>query len=507
VPVWGGIVWGRSYQAATASLTINASTVESYWRHRYWTIPRWYTNVDQYLIAAGMLLGIRPVAAKSTTWIRSNGTTVVGTDATSGQADSDGITIPVNVLPYGLQTAYTVTGGTISGPGSAVTRTLHYLPGKNVYDALVELMAIQQGFEWTCDPVRLADGSLGWTIRFGMPLGRFEDVTGLQFGYRQGDADFSGAGSNILNYTYSDDAVPSADRVIVTGPELDAYIPSFTLGDLRPLRAGYPLLEATSDYSDSSDTGTLSAKANGDLADAALPVQLSSWTVRADGDFGFGSAQIGDRAVFNVSDLFTPQQASGLPGRMSVERIVGWNLVPEQREQAERWELTTNPITQPSARLPRSEARAWERFSRRLNGLAITPAQGQSITPVTYSSGWVQVPLATATDDGATVTITDITFTRTASYLRLSKNGYNPSFSAGLRWSLLDVNSGAELDSGTVVANLDSARPFVDDLIPLSDYEFGDRITLRIVAHHNANGFTPSGSNYFRLAAAQQTYS
>jgi hypothetical protein len=502
-PVWGGIIWGRSYQAATTSLKIQASTVESYWRHRFWTITRWYPGIDQWPIAGEMLLGFEPGKA-NTTWIRSDGTTFAGTHSITTEVDSDGAPVTVNVLPYGFTLPYTWDGAFTNGPSSGVTRNLLYRPGKNVYDALIEMMGLERGFEWTCDPVRLSDGTYGWTSRFGMPLGRFEDVTGLEWDYMQGlyDPDsgiyWPGLGSNILDYLFTEDATPSADRVVTTGAEVDAYIPVAVRGDLTLLKAGYPLLEAGPSYSDVTDTTTLASRASGDLMNAALPVNLSTWTVRADGDMGFGTWQMGDRAVFAVSDLFTPLQSDGQAGRYSVERIVGWNLIPQERGQQERVELTTNPITMASARLPRSEQRALESFNRRLDGLAVAARQGASSTVVLFSPSYVSVPNATASANGATVTITDLVLT-------LNGVSNQSTYVLFMPVDVYDVATGTVLlNDYTISANSNPYHAYTDVVIPLGDYEYGDRITLRATIYMtNTYSAAIPGSTYAQVQTAK----
>lgn len=399
VPVWGGIVWGRSYKAATTTLTINASTVESYWRHRYWAVVRNYVNADQLAIAAGMWLGVRPVNG-ATTWQLTDGSATVDTDPFNGETDSDGTNVAINVIPANIRGSYYYDAGVdsvFSGVPPGITRTISYQPGKNVYDALTELAALDNGFEWTCDPTRFADGSLGWQMRFAsLQLGRTEDVTGLHFEYTQGLYDqetkqyLPGLGSNILDYEAGEDALAGANHLIVTGREESSQVTYKVAGHLPSLRAGYPLLEVGTSYAD-ANADNIASKSIGDLADAPLPAEVSTWTVRADGDFGFGTAQLGDRGVFAVSDLFTPRQTSGLAGRYSVERIVGWTLVPEQRDQPERWQLTTNPVTQASARLPRSEARRLEQMERRINAAATMSRVAQ-----TKTYGWAGTTTAVA---------------------------------------------------------------------------------------------------------------
>lgn len=424
-PVWAGIIWGRTYKAATTTLTLNVSTVESYWRHRFWAVTRKYVNADQLAIAAGMWLGVRPVNG-TTTWQRTDGGSTVDADPLNGETDSDGVIVPINVLPYNIRSKASYVPDTInSGVAATVARTITYDPGKNVYDAITELAELDLGFEWTCDPALFSDGTLGWNLRYAYPkLGRTDDVTGVSFDYQQGvygeNGGYTpGAGSNILDYELSEDATASANHSIVTGQEASGQIAYHVTGHLPSLREGYPLLEIGPSYADAEDVN-VAAKSIGDLAAAALPNTITSWTVRADGDFGFGSLQMGDQAVFAVSDLFTPRQSSGDAGRYSVERVVGWALQPEQRDQPERWQLTTNPVEQASARLPRSEARRLERIERSLSATAKSSRVAQTKTyGWTASTASVQLAQPSTSSPGAWTDISEVSFVRQGDWLTL----------------------------------------------------------------------------------------
>lgn len=492
VPVWGGIVWGRTYRAATTTLTINASTVESYWRRRVWAVRRDYVNTDQFAIAAGMWLGVRPVNGP-TTWILSDGSGITDATPLNGFTDYDGTPVVVNVQPHGIvgDFTYNATTGLISTVADSFQlRTITYQPGKNVYDALTELAQLPGGIEWTCDPTPLPDGTLGWTLRYASPrLGRVDDDSNLKFEFKQGNYDATrrryvpGLGSNIRDYEFSQDATASADRSIVVGQEESGAIPVVVTGFASLLRAGYPLLEISPSYSDAS-SGALSGKSLGDLSAAPLPSSMSTWTVRADGDVGFGSAQMGDEAVFAVSDLFTPQQTSGIAGRYSVERVVAWSLVPEQRDQQEAWQLTTNPTTQASARLPRSEQRRLERIERSLSSVAKTSRLAQSKT-----YGWMATTLNASLplgNPGAWTDVTDVSFVKQGDWLtvytvQLRGNGAGPA-AAYVDWRLLNDDGSAIVATNSYNSTDPARAGYWWVQISLDTYSSGQIVTCTLQA-------------------------
>lgn len=499
-PVWGGIIWAREYDSDSKQLKLTVSTAESYWRHRYLAGYLTYTSVDTATVALA-LMGSAPLTGQTTlpgqyVWLPSNGSAAVSLPVTSGTVtDYDGTVIPVAPsigidLPVGVTTGHTMT--------------ISYPPGKNMYDALIEIAQSYQGLDFTCDPILRSDGTLGWRLRMASQLGRPVANTNFSFTYGQ-------HGSSVLSYGFVEDSRTSAIREIDTGQEENGAVPFASVGALAPLRGGYPLLEVATSYPDTSDPTTLQARATSPLSGGIPEVATSNWTVKADdSEVPFGGYNLGDQSIFAVSDELTPRQADGTAGRYSIERIVGWDLQPEARGQLEQVKLLTNPITQATPKLPPTLKKRLDDFNRRLGGVTSVSkiASANFVAQVTDPT-WTTIPNSTSSGPGTTVYLTYLIFTVQSPVLYYQTVCYN-STGSGFHNILTfsDANTGFTATNSfvpvsiTTTADGANADPDISTL-DVSSYPLGSLAVILVQAAMSSNGVTnPTGTQLLKIRYA-----
>lgn len=498
-PMWGGMVWARQFQRSTRTLTITASSIESYYRSRVLNCTINVTAKDQFAILVYLLTGIWTVGAEWNTLNSDGSTTERPVLQQMWVRDYDGTLITVADCMASVQYPYFAADGTLGdwwqvSQASGVLRDRSWSPGKVVYDAVSELAGVDGGVEWTMEPAVLTTGGLGWMLSMGTPrLGRTYDLTGFDWSVTPGwsaDNQQADPDDNIEDYTYSEDARKSANHQIDIGAEVNGLPLVSDLADLSSRRAGYPVLEQSAAYTDVVYQDTLDTHTAGDLAANALPIATSIWAVSAEDEPEFRTYQLGDEALFRVSDPMDPVQADGSPGRETIERIVGWIYWPTQVGQRRRVDLITNPTAQTRLKLLPTLKRRMERLQAQVSGQAITPKAPQSNVPVVINNpGFVSVPAGSPppTTVGPDTILSDLVFVKQADYLHVYNQlggGGNGTFT-----SYVDIRDGSVL-SGYVSNLYDPLRGIYDDRISLAAWDYGDIVEIEIHEHQSAGAST-----------------
>lgn len=524
-PVWGGIIWARSYSRSTRVLTLTTSTIESYYRRRVFNQRMQMTSRDQITILVWMMAGIWPFAGFTNQNERQlhfalgpNYNTYTALDPSSGMwvTDYDGQQIAVAdsmalvryPYSYDPDTQSFNTTCTLSG----VLRDRTYDAGKNVFDAMVELANVAGGPEWTFDPVRFSDESLGWQPRFGYSrLGKTVDKTSWSWIASMPrmvdpeDEEEDNSGDNVRDYDYTEDTRKSANHLVSTGAETNGIVLVSDRGEIQSIRNGYPLIQQLTSYQDVIYQSTLDAHAEGDKADATLPLKTTVWEVSPDQEPEFGSYALGDEGSFGASDDLDPPQDNGLPGRVSVDRIVGWSLVPGGSETLETVKLNTTPTTQPSPRQPPSLKARYDNWERQIKGLSIVSKTPQSNVAVSSTNTQpVLVPHSgTAGIDGPLTVITSYYFPRQADVLHglfMIVSGL-----AGLNWDFYDTRSNSAIPTSQVLAKGVSGQPgAVYDLnCSLKGWAYGEMVEIELRAYVTGSSSTTSNRTLRSWAAYQ----
>lgn len=532
VPVWGGIIWARKYSRATRQLELTCSTVESYWRHRVFNQRMTMTQKDQHYLFLWMVTGIWPFAGftniieRHQHWaLGPNYDTYTTLDPIDSMfiRDYDGLQIrvadPLATVIYPYTADPDVPGSYLSTSrinGSGILRDRTYDAGKNVYDAIQELSALERGFEWTMDPT-VVDAhdeyngkQLGWVPRIASPrFSRLVDVTGFRFEAEMpgqvGADDPTSEGSNIEDYTYTEDARTGGNHVVSTGAEVNGQVIVSDRGRLDSLRAGYPLLELASSYSDVIYPATLDSHADGDLQAALLPNYTSTWTVSSDAEPEFGRYTFGDEAEFSVTDDMDPPQLEGFPGRSSVERIIGWVLKPSNDQQRERVDLLTNPTTQATAKFPPALKKRYEDWDRRVRGLSIVSRAPQSNVAVssTNTQNVVLPNSGTTMVDGPVTVVTSFYFPKQAD--KLHALFLIVSGTAGANWDFYDTRDNTVISTTQTVAKGTASQngSVYDCVCSLAGWSFGDMVEIEFRAYVTQTASTTTTRTLRSWAAYQ----
>lgn len=292
--VWGGVIWGRTYNSQAQTITITAREFESYFERRRIAQTIDFDQVDQLEIARTLIDNAQLVP--------------------SGD---------IGVIT-GLETS-----------GVLVDRVYYDYELKTVYNAIQDLSRQEDGFDFniqvaydpiTNDPTK--------TLVLGYPRSGHVD-TGV------GDLltpVFVFPAGNIVEYEYPEDGSIAANTIYALGAGSNEGKLSATAQDLTKLTAGWPLLEDQANYSDIIDDTVLNELAIGQVLALSEPPPIIKIVVPAYVDPVFGTYGIGDDARLIIQDPRFPQ------GLDTVYRIVGLNVQPGE-DGPERVTLTLTITT------------------------------------------------------------------------------------------------------------------------------------------------------------------
>lgn len=291
--IWGGVIWGRSYNSADQTLSITAREFESYFERRRITTTVDFQNIDQLVIARTLV-----------------------TDAQSVASGDIGVIV-------GTETS-----------GVLIDRTYYYYEIKGVYPALQDLSRAENGFDFNIqvsyDPITNEPLK---TLVLGYPRsGTIYDVNdpeALVFIFPAG---------NIVEYEYPEDGAIAANVVYALGAGSNEGKLLETAQDTAKLADGWPLLEEQANYSDVTDSTYLAELANGQVLAVAYPPTTIKIVVPAYVTPELGSYQIGDDARLIITDERFPNTLD------AVYRIVGLSVQPGE-DGPERVTITLTETT------------------------------------------------------------------------------------------------------------------------------------------------------------------
>jgi hypothetical protein len=277
--VWGGVIWGRSYNSTSQTLTFSAQEWISYFDHRRITQDVDFVNIDQLVIAKTLI-----------------------EDA--------------QAAPYGdINVGYNSEGETTSGV--LISRTYYNYEFKNVFQAIQDLSRQGDGFDFHID--------VAYDIN-GVPTKSFNTYyprSGLQYSF--GDPDvpvFTFPAGNMVEYEYPEDGSVVANTVYALGAGSNEGKQIATGQDATKFAEGWVLLETTANYSDVTDQTMLQEVANAQALATSYPPVVLKVVVPAYVDPVFGTYEVGDDARIIITDSRFPNTLD------EIYRIVGLTVQP-----------------------------------------------------------------------------------------------------------------------------------------------------------------------------------
>lgn len=288
--VWGGIIWGRTYNSTSQTLTFSAQEWISYFDHRRITQDIEFTNIDQLVIAKTLIENAQNA-------------------------------------PYGdIGVGYNSEGQTTSGV--LISRTYYNYEFKNVFQAIQDLSRQGDGFDFHID--------VAYDIN-GVPTKSFNTYyprSGLQYSFGNPNVPvFIFPAGNMVEYEYPEDGSVVANTIYALGAGSNEGKLIATGQDTTKLSEGWALLEQTANYSDITDDALLQQLANAQSLAVSYPPTVLKVVVPAYVDPVFGSYEVGDDARIIITDSRFPNTLD------EIYRIVGLTVQPGE-DGPERVTLT-----------------------------------------------------------------------------------------------------------------------------------------------------------------------
>lgn len=291
VLVWGGIIWGRTYNSTAQTLTFSAQEWISYFDHRRVTQDVEFTNIDQLVIAKTLI------------------------------EDAQNVT-------YGdIGVGYNSEGQTTSGV--LVSRTYYNYEFKNVFQAIQDLSRQSDGFDFAIDVAY--DGLTGLPAKY---FNTYYPRSGVAYTINSTTVPvFEFPAGNIVEYEYPEDGSVVANTVYGLGAGSNEGKLLSTGQDTAKLLAGWALLENTTNYSDITDQTVLDNLADAQALATSYPPVVLKVVVPAFVNPEFGTYEVGDDARIIITDNRFPNTLD------EIYRIVGLTVQPGE-DGPERVTLT-----------------------------------------------------------------------------------------------------------------------------------------------------------------------
>lgn len=275
--IWGGIIWNRTYNSQSQTLTITAREFESYFERRRISSTTAFTNTDQLVIARTLI---------------DNAQTV----------------------PYG--DIGVITGSETSGV--LVDRVYYAYELKGVYPAIQDLSRQDDGFDFNIqvsyDPITQEPIK---TLTLGYPRsGTVYDVNdplAIVFMFPAG---------NIVEYEYPEDGSVAANKMYALGAGSNEGKLIAIATDNNKYTEGWALLEDQGNYSDITDSTVLQELALGQVIAVSYPPTVIKIIVPAYAVPEYGTYGIGDDARLIITDERFPNTLD------EVYRIVALSVQP-----------------------------------------------------------------------------------------------------------------------------------------------------------------------------------
>ena len=290
--VWGGVLWSRTYDSKTQTITLNAREFESYFERRRITTDTVFFGTDQL--------------------------TAVQTIVNNAQAATNG-NIGIGV---GSETS-----------GVTIVRTFYGYEYKTVMSAIQDLSKSSTGFDFNIQVYYDSNGNPAKLLRLGYP--RY----GRKYSATSPSVPVFELPGNMVEYTWPEDGSIAANYLYALGAGSNPGRLINTAYDGTKIAAGWPLLEEQANYGDVSDPTLLANLATAQVAVVSYPPTTIKITVPPTLDPIFGSYDVGDDARIRIlDDRFTSQLDA-------VYRIVGFGIQVGESNQPELVTITLTTTT------------------------------------------------------------------------------------------------------------------------------------------------------------------
>lgn len=289
--VWGGVIWGRSYNSTEQKLTITAQEWISYFAHRRVNQTVQFSGIDQLVIAKTLIQ--------------------------DAQAETYG----------NIGVGYNSEGQTTSGV--LVDRVYYNYELKNIFDAIQDLSRQADGFDFHID--------IEYDLITGLPTKYFNTYyprVGTTYSYGNPNIPvFSFPAGNMVEYEYPEDGSIVANRLYALGAGSNEGKLISGAVDSTRFAEGWALLDTAVNYSDITDQTVLDNLAIAQVTAVSYPPVVLKIVVPAYVDPVFGTYEVGDDCRVIITDSRFPNTHD------AIYRIVGLSVQPGE-DGPERVTLT-----------------------------------------------------------------------------------------------------------------------------------------------------------------------
>lgn len=291
VLVWGGVIWGRSYNSTEQKLNITAQEWISYFAHRRVNQTVDFNNIDQLVIAKTLI--------------------------ENAQTETHG----------NINVGYNSEGQTTSGV--LVDRVYYNYELKNIFDAIQDLSRQSDGFDFHID--------INYNNITGLPE-KFFNTYYPRAGqiYSFGNANipvFTFPAGNMVEYEYPEDGSLVANRLYALGAGSNEGKLIAGAEDTTRFAEGWALLDTAVNYSDITDQTVLNNLASAQVLAVSYPPVVLKVVVPAYVDPVFGTYEVGDDCRVIITDSRFPNTLD------AIYRIVALSVQPGE-DGPERVTLT-----------------------------------------------------------------------------------------------------------------------------------------------------------------------
>jgi hypothetical protein len=272
-PIYGGIIWKRSYQRNERRVQIEGSSWESWFGRRLLKRLLTYGQVDQLDIFRDLVF-----QARNEGW---NGFLAIDPVTNPARPDTN---FALNVPTH--------------DSGVLRDRTYYGYDGATYGDRMKQLSAVLEGFDWRIRNDRVGNG-FERNLLLGYPyLGATEANTSLVFEYP----------GNLVDYTTSEDSGEAATSVVVMGAgdgSAKIMVESTQAWSGMFSTAGWPLLESVQQAQGVTVMSTMNEHLGKWERKLMPPMRVVEATARGYTVPEVGSYEPGDYAMFRIQDDFT----------------------------------------------------------------------------------------------------------------------------------------------------------------------------------------------------------
>jgi hypothetical protein len=289
--VWGGVIWGRTYNSTEQTLSFTAREWISYFERRRITTTTNFSNTDQLVIAKTLI----------------------------EDAQNE---------PYGdIGILYNTAGQTSSGV--LVDRVYYDYELKTVFNAIQDLSRQDDGFDFDID--------IEYDGITGLPTKAFNTYfprSGTAYDPNDPEAVvFQFPAGNVVEYEYPEDGSIAANTIYALGAGSNEGKLISIAQNSAFLLDGWPLLEDQANYSDITDQTVLDELASAQVIAVSYPPTTIKMVVPPYVVPEYGTYEVGDDARVMIYDNRFPE------GLDAIYRIVGISVQPGE-DGPERATLT-----------------------------------------------------------------------------------------------------------------------------------------------------------------------